>query len=167
MRIRAAVLLFSVIAAAGCGSNSSTDPGNPVPCAMTLSGGVTGDFVCHAIGVWNAGLDRGGIDVVPDADASASVSGGIGFPGEPHTGTFTEGGTGANSLIELTSGPARWNVSAGSVAAGSYTLQLTTVSNPAANSQGKSYLVHGVLDATLVPEAGTGAAGNVTLHITF
>lgn len=134
---------------------------------MTLSGGLDASFVCHAIGVWNAGLDRGGIDVVPDADASASVSGGIGFPGEPQNGTFTEGGTGANSLLELTSGPARWNVSAGSTAAGSYSLQLTTVSNAATNPQGKSYLVHGVLDATLVPVAGTGAAGNVTLHMTF
>src|SRR5207249_3269337 len=95
----------------------------------------------------------------------------ISFPGEAHTGTFTQADTGAKAALYAASGTNFWSAAVGSTTAsdnqGSYSMNLTSVSTLASTSSGKAYTVHGTVDGTLLPVSGSGASGNVTFHATF
>jgi hypothetical protein len=148
------------------------DLGVQAGCIETLSGAVTATFGCPTASVaWNSVSNRATMSI-PATDSSALVVA-IPIAGEPQAGRYTvfDQGTvtGGISLRQGTwfAGVA-FPPSGFLTMAGSYTLTLTSVNVASTTSTGRTYLVHGTLEANLVEcciSVGTGVA--VGLHAVF
>lgn len=139
-------------------------------CSITLSGGMTGSFTCTAAAVWASSNNQGGLALnVKNQPANGLLSISIGFPGEPHTGTYRSTDTGAKGGVTMRQGTSIWVASTGGSSApqGSYELVLNRVANPLNSSSGKSYDVSGTLTATLAPITASGASNDVAFASSF
>lgn len=167
---------FALIAAAvvlGCGDSTSpntsgvTGAGN-----ITLSGAQTGTLTSGNVSaVWSSSTSKGGFALsVAQAGSAPAIAVAITFPGEPHTGHFKNTDVGAATGLSVQLGTASFWVATDANAsspAGSYDLNLTSVSAASTVSTGKTYTVSGTLDAVMPAVAGTSATGTVTMHVTF
>jgi hypothetical protein len=156
--------LVAVASLAGC-SSSNTDSANG-SCAIALTGAVTSNISCTlAVGAYSTATGQSAISLTTTSSTFALS---VGFPGTVHTGTYHSTDAGAIGAITTAQGSSSWAAipTAGAVT-GSYTVSLTTVATLSTTAAGTGYSLHGTIDATLAPIAGTGSSSNVTLHATF
>ena len=171
-------LLFAAIAIAGC--ERTTGGGIPVPtdtgliggstsCGITLSGSLSGTFLCVApVGSWISASNDGSVETSINPPPSIVVT--LRFLGPPAVGTRKHSDNGASSGVTITRGTAQWAAIAptsASAGQGTYTLTLTSVTVVSTIFGTTTYSMHGTLDATLAPSTGSTALGNLTLHASF
>jgi hypothetical protein len=168
----AAAASAALAAILGCGGSSSTlAPGQSPTCTVTLSGGLAGTYDCKpALAAWASANNTGGFTfTVGTSQSSPYITVAIGFPGEPHTGSYLNTGSGATGGVSVTSsaGVATqvWAATTGNTPTGSYSLTFTSVSSAVTTSSGKAYTTNGSLAATLSPL--TAQSGSITLSATF
>jgi len=171
------VVLPALWACGGSGSPSATgSPGDGSAggaCSITLSGMVTGTYACDQPNVtagWSSANNTGALPINYGmlGQTNPAVVIALGWPGEPHSGSFTSADSGAMGGVTVSNPGGYWAAVTGGNGTppqGTYTLNLGSVSAAIASPDGKVYMVHGTLDATLPPLA-TGA-GTVSLHASF
>jgi hypothetical protein len=161
------VLAFLMTACPGSDTVDAPELPANVACSVALSGATTGNLTCtQALSVWASSNNTGSVSI-NITGSSPTVTSAISFSGEPHTGTFKNTDANALGAVTVTGAGGVWVASIGgnNATSGSYTLVLSSVSAATTTSTGKSYTVHGTLDATLPPIVGTGTS--VTFHATF
>jgi hypothetical protein len=164
---------FLAVAIALSGCSAAVKAANGGGCTVTLSGAVTQTLACTTgpAGVYTTSNSQGAFLFQVAATASTpDVNVAIGFPGDVHTGTFMDTDTGANSgLTVKNQANNTWLATVGSGAKqGSYTLLITGTGLSVATSSGKGYSgMGGTLDAVLPFVAGSGATGNVNMHVSY
>ncbi len=153
-------------------ANNSSDANNTPACTFTLSGALTASGRCdNLFVVWDMGKNQASFSLTLDASAYANAT--LTYPGDWHTGSWTEttsGVDGAITAMQSQSATQSWQALAdgSSTPQGSWTLNLTDLGQSTSGSSGKVYSgMHGTLNATLAPTAISGATGNVTLAVTF
>jgi len=155
-------------AAVGC-SKSPTGNAGATACSVTLSGSVTGTYDCTpALTVWASAGDTGSFSFqVANSGSQPSVVVSVWWMGQPATGRYTNAGGSEGAMSVGTSSAQSWYATAGTGStAGTYDLDLTSVTNAVGSSTGESYTSHGSLTASLVALA-PGTTGTVTLSATF
>jgi hypothetical protein len=152
--------------ACGSGSSSATTPLYSASCTVTLSGAVEGTLDCRpattAFSESKGFFDFVAPSLQSDAGSAVWATTIIYFLGGPAVQTYSNTDLGALGGVDVTSGDG----SIWSSALGSYQLTFTSV-HEVDSAYGPLYDGEGTLDATLVPNAGTSATGNVTFHATF
>src|SRR5205823_4488768 len=114
-------------------------------------------FDCKpATTVWSSANNQAGFAFsVPQSGSGPDIAVAVGFPGEPHSGTYsnTASGVSGGASVQTGSGSSAqyWFASAGT--AGTFSLAFTSISNAITGGSGKVYQAEGTLDATL-PSAG-------------
>ena len=165
-------LLIAALALAACGG--STTIGTNGTCSVTLSGvaSVAGTYNCApTVTGWQQSNNMGAFGFAIAASGTApGINVGLGFPGEPHSGTYSNTDTGAQGGVAVTLGSGAstqaWAALSGTSGnQGSYSLKFTGLGTSISTSAGKTYGASGSLDATL-PGSGS-TTGTVTLHVTF
>ena len=163
--------LFAGMIISGCNS-TPLDMAAKTGCSESLSGAVTATYGCPvAASSWTSGSNRGTVSIAATDSSALSVS--IPFVGEPQLGTYTLSSQGTViGGISLKQGvwfagvafPPSGNLSI----VGGYTLTLTSVSVLTTTGTGKTYAVHGSLDANLVETSiNPGWNTPLALHAVF
>lgn len=177
MRPTIVPLIVAGLLALGAGCVESTTPTNAsTTCTMTITGAsvVAGTYVCAyaptSLYLPSTGLTSFSVIV----NGAKSVLGAVLFSGVPSTSPVysAESSSGLPPYsFFVNTGMGAWRFTAGGQPAsrlGAFTLKFSSVGPAAPTSTGSStYVTHGILDATLVPEPGSGATGNATMHIEF
>jgi hypothetical protein len=173
-----AVLVGAYTLACGGSEMQASNPNGqgPQQCPIVLSGAVTAGFACDGLGsvagTYDATKNVSSIALSRSAGPSdaSSVDIDISFAGRMRTGTFTMTDTPATAVSQVSFDGTRsygaFSAIGSSPAQGSYTLTVSAVNGSGTTDGVTTYLVHGSLDATLLPIAG-GGTGTVTLHATF
>src|SRR5438874_41376 len=151
-------LASGLLALAACSLGKTDAPtGIPAPvAAITVGGAVTGSFSSIPVVVVCDDPSTPGCVLTITATTSAPIiTADLFFAGAPMTGTFTAGDAGAHAAIDYTEtstpGSNHWRASRGTVTAnsGSYTLVVSSVSDPVVQNGRHVYVAHATLDATL------------------
>jgi len=169
--MRARIALASLALSCG-GAQGITINGG---CSASIAGSQSGTFDCNAA---SGGFDtaHGTSAVGLSVPGTTAITVAVGFPGDLHTGTFTNATAGATggATIQLggTTSNTIWGALAGSSNPaqnqGTWTLIVTDTGTATTNSSGKAYLgMHGTFDATAPPVPGGTATGTETLHAAF
>lgn len=166
MKCRFATLVL--VAACSSSNNHTTDaPGNGSgsnqggSCSLTLSGGQTGTYSCTSTTAWASSNNEGAFSITPTG-FSGMINIAVGWPGEPHTGTYQSTDANAKGGASVVTGSGAstmaWAaaVGGGNAPIGSYTLSFTSISNTVTTSNGKAYTGHGTFTATLASQTGQG-----------
>jgi hypothetical protein len=148
--------LFAAITISGC--NSGPMESAQTGCTETLSGAVAATYGCStASGAWDAASNTANVSLatVDSSSNPYALTVRIPFGGEPQIGPYTiaDHGTalGGVSLQQGTWFAGAVFVPSGHLSiVGNYTLMLTSVSVVTTASTGKTYAVHGTLDANLI-----------------
>jgi hypothetical protein len=162
---------------ADCGGSptSNSNGGGGTACTVTLSGAVTSQYDCSApaVGSYASGKNQGaiGVSVNPATNGQPpTIEIAVAFPGQLSSGEHANTDAGAKGGATLQVGTQFWAAVVGSTSdQGSYSLTISSTGTAVTAANGdKAYLgVHGTLDATMPPVAGSGSTGNVTLHAEF
>ena len=168
-------LIIAMFAVSACGSSSNGTggvggTGGSGACSITLSGATQATVSCQASSVFDGTHNRGSVTLsVPNAAPLSSVTVDLTRPGEVTTGTWANTDSGAMGGVDIIAqGGMAWVASETAPnSQGSYTMDLTGANVIGQTTSAKSYLVHGTMDATLLPIAGTGSSGNVMFHASF
>jgi hypothetical protein len=167
-------LIVAVFVVSACGSSAGGSGGaggtGGGPCTITISGATQATLTCQASSLFDGSHNRGSVTLsVPNAAPLSSVVIDLARPGEVMTGMWANTDSGAMGGIDvIASNSQAWSASQASPnSQGSYTMDLTAANVIGQTTSAKTYLVHGTIDATLPPIAGTGATGNVTFHASF
>ena len=152
--------------APGGGSGSGSGSGGGA-CSLTLSGALTGTYVCRANTGYDSSNNKGGLAVTV-VGAPEQISIGIGWMGMPQVHSYTQADADANGGVGIVMGTNVWAANAAtssSPAVGTYDLTLTSLGMSATNGTQTAYTAHGSLSASAPPRSGGGA--NVTVSMTF
>ena len=161
-----ALAVLGALAIAGCSSDDDNNGNGNLSCSVALSGGLTGTYDCVTfVAAYSTAVNT--TSYATSASTPAAVAIAINCQGEAATGTYTRGTANASGGIVVTSGTSSWSVSAGTGGTGSYTLTITSVSTISTTTQGKAYLIHGTLDATIPAVSGSTITTALTAHVTF
>ena len=165
-------LFLAATVMCGCGSSSSTVDalGPPGPCSVDLTGAIASSHACGAPRTtWTSSNDQGSFALgITTGSPALQVT--IGFAGEPALGRhYVDTDADVTGSLTLTSDSSMVWTSAGTAGSdtGAFDLSFTDALVTITSGTGKSYRVTGSLAATLVPMAGTGATGTITLAATF
>jgi len=169
---------IALLFVASCGASATKIPINTADtCTIMISGGLTASAMQTCVpGAVAPNTEPNTIDfgVSAKGDFGTLAFTAI-FPGSAlMTGTY-EPASVSKAEIDLGSSGAEWSESgdgsgsdAGALDAGTFTLVLTSAGTSYSATDGTNWSgSHGTLDATLTPQAGTTAAGNVTIHVGF
>jgi hypothetical protein len=155
----------------GSGSGGVMDSGE-APCVLGVSGAINASMTCEVTLTYTTLTKRADLTIsVPQPMPLQAVSIEIGQPGEPMTGTWTGADTGATASISAVDSINSMNESwacqvSGGTSVGEYTLDLT-VGKGQITSSGESFGANGTLTATLLPQSGTDAMGDVKVQVSF
>lgn len=171
-RHRASLFLAVGIGVAACNGTQPTPgglrPGESATCTATLSGARAGTFNCRPatteIASDRAFFDFEALSPADGGDALA-ITVIIYFVGGSVPASYTQASPDGNlGGVVVTSAEGSWSTSP---SGGSYQLTFASFSNAVTYPDGTLYEAEGVVDATLVPVAGSTVTGVVTLHATF
>ena len=154
----------SSIDAPGSGSGSGSGAG---ACSLTLSGALTGTYVCRANTGYDSSNNKGGLTVTV-VGAPEQISIGIGWTGMPQVRSYTQADGDANGGVGIVMGTSVWTANAATTstpAVGTYDLTLTSLGMTATNGTQTAYTAHGSLSATAPARSGGGAS--VMVSMTF
>lgn len=166
------VALGVMVAACG-GSNSGVDaPGNGSgsgsgagACSLTLSGALTGTYVCRANTGYDSSNGKGGTGVTV-VGAPEQITIGIGWTGMPMVRSYMQSDADTTGGVGIIMGSAVWQATAasgGNPAVGTFDLTLTSLGTAATNGTQTAYTAHGTFNATAPASTGGGASVMVTM----
>jgi hypothetical protein len=161
MRQLVSIGIVAITAACGGDGTGPADPGSEL-CSITLSGGQTGTYSCDAFSASSSTFES----KIEAGDSKNGISMSFVFNARLSVRSFTPiSSENALATISVTRGAFRWFATRSLTDGyrGWYSFNVSSVTP----LTGDKYTIHGTLDATLVPEGGTGASGNVTLKMTF
>lgn len=162
--------VVGVFAAAVWGCASEPEQSTPIECTETFAGQVSAVATCSSVYAdWDSVLNQATVSLGSPTTLSVTVN--IPMAGEPHVRSYTVADRGgAIGGVSLNGGWIAGTVffPTGELSViGGYTMTLTSVSGPTATSIGRSYTVHGMLDATLHAFGTPDTTQTVTLHAVF
>lgn len=164
------------LAAGGCGGTAFTSGGQnggggSGTCNMQVTGSVSGTADCTpAATVYAPTSDVGAFTfAVAGSATQPAVQVRVTWSGAPTARSYTSADSGAAGNLSVTSSGGRaWSAVAGdSSAQGSYVLRFSSVAGGVPTGNLASYVTHGSLNATLTPDSGSAASGNVILTAVF
>lgn len=179
-RVNLWVAALSIVLAA-CSSGSSPDgvpdggseSGSDGGCTMTFSGAVSLTVACAVAhqASYDATNDTSAFGVSSTAQSGAGpASFSINVSGELAQATYDFSSSAATllegSLLGTSGSNKSWTASLMD-SEGSMSVQITSLVLDTQTSSGKTYVVHGTIDATMVPNTTATADGNVTAHVVF
>ena len=159
----------------GSGSGSMLPDASMPPCNLTLQGALSAAFPCTTTLEYFTSSNRTTFTIsVADPRPLQLISITLQRPGHTMSGTWSNTDPGASGGVNVEGSPDDagfpvWQATSGPADGGSqsqYDLQLMVGSGKPVPT-GETFGSTGTMTATLVPEPSTGAAGNVTMHVSF
>lgn len=172
MKTLALTVLFAVASACGGSPTSSLESEHAASstCTGSVGGAASGTIDCgdSAKAAWSTDGNKGAFFVAAGGDTASAprMTVAIEFPGEPRVGTYRAADASVQGGLVVNAGQSAFSVSRGEsgLSGGDYVLTLEKVAQTSSISEGKTYDVHGTLEATLHAVSGSGT---VTLHVKF
>lgn len=154
------------------GSEGGSDGGSG-GCTMTFSGAVSLTVACTIAypASYDVTNDKSAFSVASTAQSGTGPgSFAINVTGElaPATYDFSNGAATLleGSLLGASGSNKSWTASLMD-SEGAMSVQITSLVVQTQTSSGKTYVVHGTVDATMAPNTAATADGNVTAHVVF
>jgi hypothetical protein len=164
---------------AACGGTAASTTNNNHSCSVTLTGAVSATYDCIIpTAAWDSSKNTGviGLLYTPSSSTQYEVLVAIGTQGEPAAGHYKNSDSNANGGVTVygSNNPINtWFACAGtscgssSAPAGSWDVNVTSVSTLSSFSSGKTYSIAGTATATVPALASSSATGTVTMTATF
>lgn len=151
------------------GTSGTTSGVSTNKCTMVLTGAVAGTFPCSTA---IAGLDlekNHGIVVATHLTTEHNITIGFEFPDAPKVTTYNTSTTGLEASALVNMGSKNWeaDIAPGDTPTGTLAMTLTSSSEGIVGGDAKVYLIKGEISGNLVAVESSGAAGNVTVKVTF
>ena len=150
------------------------------PCSISVSGARTGSYRCEVPSLAHYQVNADTFVMGVGWEGAPSTGLVLRFPGKPATGAYTHASPGAQAEIwynETASDPdvfrsSVWRAARGiETEQGTFTLKLSSValqtSTDASAGVTAVYAIHGTVDSSLSPKAGTNASGVLNVHVNF
>jgi hypothetical protein len=153
-------------AAGGAGGGGSG--GTTRPCSATLSGAVNATIDCSpAPDALFDSTSNAFTTIFAGAQGTQFFNAAFVIAGDVHTGTFASTDATVQAGIMIVSGTAQWGAGSGGKDPPSGTFSLVINQTSVDMGIAGFNVIHGTLDATVPAATSTGAAGTVTVHVTF
>jgi len=144
---------------------AAAPPPSQSTASVTISGALTGTLNLPVGAAFEVAQNASGVGFtggIPAATVAVKVV------GELKPGTYTSTNPGVSGVLTVSAAQWMWEATKGSSRdQGTFSLTITSVLVAAARSDGKAYVVHGTLAATLPAVTQSGATGTVTVTATF